>query len=68
MGARPAEGAAAHCKDCDGQRLNRIALNVRFRDRSIAQLTALAVTGLQAFLEGLALDKRETEIARDVCA
>ncbi|HSD73930.1 MAG TPA: excinuclease ABC subunit UvrA [Steroidobacteraceae bacterium] len=60
------EGDASHCRACNGQRLNPVALNVRFRERSIAQLTGLAVTGLQAFLKTLALDVRETEIARDV--
>ena len=60
------EGEDSHCQACHGHRLNPIALNVRFRDRSIAQLTGLAVTGLQTFLKALALDGRETEIARDV--
>jgi excinuclease ABC subunit A len=60
------EGDESHCSACHGARLNPVALNVRFRDRSIAQLTALPVTGLQDFLETLALDGREAEIARDV--
>jgi excinuclease ABC subunit A len=60
------EGAASHCRTCHGARLNPIALNVRFRDRSIAQLTALAVEGLQGFLRTLTLAGREAEIARDV--
>jgi excinuclease ABC subunit A len=45
-----------------------VALNVRFRDRSIAALTALPVSGLQAFLKTLALEGREAEVARDVLA
>jgi excinuclease ABC subunit A len=62
------EGDESRCKACNGARLNPVALNIRFRDRSIAQLTGLAVTGLQGFLRTLVLDARETEIARDVLA
>src|SRR5262245_22077783 len=62
------EGSAPACPDCNGQRLNPIALNVRFRDRSIAQLTALPVTGLQALIAKLKLRGREADIARDVLA
>ncbi len=34
---------AAPCPSCDGQRLNPVALAVRFRDHSIAELAALPV-------------------------
>ncbi len=60
------EGAESHCPSCLGQRLNPIALNVRFRSRSIAELTELPVTDLQAFLRQLSLRDRDAEIARDV--
>jgi excinuclease ABC subunit A len=60
------EGDESHCDACHGARLNPVALSVRFRDRSIAQLTALPVTGLQGFLRKLVLNGREAEIARDV--
>ena len=54
------------CASCHGARLNRQALAVRFHDRSIAELAALAVTDLGHFLAQLKLDARETAIARDV--
>jgi excinuclease ABC subunit A len=56
------------CTACDGQRLNPIALNVRFRSRSIAALTAESVAGAAEFLGKLRLDAREQEIARDLLA
>ncbi len=54
------------CSECNGQRLSPIALNVRFRDRSIAALTSEPVSGAAAFFEKLKLDPREKEIARDL--
>jgi len=60
------EGSAQACPDCQGQRLNPIALNVRFRGRSIAELTSLPVTELRAFARGLKLSARDAEITRDV--
>ncbi|HKE42993.1 MAG TPA: excinuclease ABC subunit UvrA [Steroidobacteraceae bacterium] len=62
------EGSAPACTDCQGQRLNPIALHVRFRDRSIAELTSLPVTGLRAFTRALKLSGRDAEITRDVLA
>ncbi|HTV50642.1 MAG TPA: hypothetical protein VME21_05610, partial [Steroidobacteraceae bacterium] len=56
------------CPACEGRRLNPIALNVRFRAQSIADLTTLSVSQAAAHLEGLALDAREREIARDLLA
>ena len=60
------EGDTASCEKCDGERLNPIALNVRFRSRSITALTALPAAKLGAFFDGLTLDGREGEIARDL--
>jgi excinuclease ABC subunit A len=54
------------CTACNGQRLSPIALNVRFRDHSIAALTAEPVAGAAAFFHKLKLDPREKEIARDL--
>ena len=54
------------CSACNGQRLSPVALNVRFRDRSIAALTAEAVAGAAEFVNKLKLDTREKEIARDL--
>ncbi len=54
------------CNTCKGQRLSPIALNVRFRERSIAALAAEPVTGATQFFGKLKLDSREKEIARDL--
>ncbi len=62
------EGDAEPCVVCGGQRLNPVALNVRFRGRSIAALTAGTVTKVAGFFRSLRLESRETEIARDLVA
>ncbi|MBK7251916.1 MAG: excinuclease ABC subunit UvrA [Gammaproteobacteria bacterium] len=56
------------CATCSGQRLNPVALAVRFRGRSIAQLTAEPVRGAAAFFARLRLSAREKAIARDLLA
>ena len=58
----------AACSACAGQRLGPIALNVRFRNRSIANLTGQAVAQSGEFFAKLDLDPRETQIARDLLA
>jgi excinuclease ABC subunit A len=63
-----AEEAAATCTECAGQRLNPIALNVLFRDTSIAALTNLPVQDFSAHLAKLKLVGRERDIARDLLA
>ncbi len=62
------EGEAQPCGDCHGQRLNRNALAVRWRDRSIAQLSSLAVRDAGAFFRDLETSGREADIARDILA
>jgi excinuclease ABC subunit A len=62
------EDDAKVCESCDGDRLNRVALNVRFRDRSIADLTRAAIDDTVGFVHKLKLTKREGEIARDLMA
>jgi excinuclease ABC subunit A len=62
------EGEAAACDDCHGQRLNPVALNVLFRERSIAALAALSVDAARRFFDGLKPAGREREIARDLLA
>jgi excinuclease ABC subunit A len=62
------EGRAEPCPACAGQRLNPTALAVRFRSRSIADLSRLSVSGVERFLGDLSLAGRETEIARDIVA
>ena len=56
------------CETCDGQRLNPIALHVKFRDRNIADLTRRAIDDTVGFISKLKLTKREGEIARDLMA
>jgi excinuclease ABC subunit A len=62
------EDEAHPCEACNGQRLNPIALNVRFRERSIAQMTAQSVRDMRKQFARLKLAGREQEIARDVIA
>ena len=54
------------CPACDGHRLNRDALAVRFDGQSIAQLTSLPVSRVAATFGKLSLKGRAAEIARDV--
>jgi len=56
------------CPSCDGKRLNPTALNVRFQDRSIADLTGQSVERMEQFVLGLDLQGRAGEIARDLIA
>jgi len=53
------------CPKCDGQRLNKAALAVRFRDRSIAQLAALSVDDAHKWFSQLKLKSHEQPIAKD---
>jgi excinuclease ABC subunit A len=62
------EGEAHTCPACDGRRLNPVARNVRFRDKGIADLTALPVSEVTKFFQALALAGRDAEIARDLLA
>ncbi|HEU4779028.1 MAG TPA: excinuclease ABC subunit UvrA, partial [Steroidobacteraceae bacterium] len=62
------EGETHTCETCDGQRLNQIALHVRFRDLNIADLAHLAIDETVRFVSKLRLSKREAEIARDLMA
>ena len=56
------------CSACDGQRLSPVALNVRFRDRSIAALAPSGRSSAGEFFSKLKLNAREKEIARDLLA
>ncbi len=63
------EGApmnAAPCPACGGARLNRTALAVSFRGRSIAALSELAVADFAGGLGSFKLQGRERAIARDL--
>jgi excinuclease ABC subunit A len=56
------------CQACEGHRLNPIALNVRFRDRSVASLAGGSVERTSEFFAKLKLNPRETQIGRDLLA
>jgi excinuclease ABC subunit A len=60
------------CPACNGKRLNREALAVRYRNQSIADITALAVGKVAAMFRDIDLDRnknaREAGIARDLLA
>jgi excinuclease ABC subunit A len=60
------EGEATPCPTCNGQRLNPVALNVTFKGKSIAELSALPVAQALEFFDRLKLQGREAEIARDL--
>jgi len=54
------------CPECNGQRLNREARNVRYREKSLPALTALPVEALGRVFEEVSLVGREVQIARDI--
>jgi excinuclease ABC subunit A len=56
------------CAGCAGKRLNPVALNVRFRGHSIADLAADPVAQAAEFFRRLKLAPREQQIARDLLA
>src|SRR6202034_1870266 len=56
------------CEHCGGARLNPVALHLRFRERSIGELTALPIGQLRTFFGQLSLGARESAIARDALA
>lgn len=60
------DGEEHPCTLCHGQRLNRVALAVSWRDKSIAEITALAVSDAHTFFTGLVTHGREADIARDI--
>ena len=56
------------CPECEGQRLNKDALAVRFRGQSIAEMSAQPISKAETFFEKLSVAGREAEIARDILA
>jgi len=56
------------CPACDGKRLNREALAVRFRDQTIADVSAQPISAAHHFFDKLKVAGREEEIARDILA
>ena len=63
------EGVAdTPCPDCGGTRLNPSARAVRFDGRAISAVAAWSVTEARAWVDGLRLEGRDAQIARDVVA
>jgi excinuclease ABC subunit A len=56
------------CPACEGKRLNREALAVRFRGQSIAAVSAQPISDAHRFFDKLKVAGREGEIARDILA
>jgi excinuclease ABC subunit A len=56
------------CPECEGKRLNKEALAVRFRGQSIADMSAQPISAAHRFFTKIAVAGREQEIARDILA
>jgi len=54
------------CPDCQGSRLKKESLAVKFRDRSIWEITRLPVKEAQEFFSLVKLDRRESVIAKQI--
>ncbi len=54
------------CPDCHGTRLNATARSVEFNDRGIGDVAAWSVGQAREWVEGLRLEGRDADIARDV--
>ena len=62
------QDSAAVCPSCQGQRLNPVALAVRYRERSIADYAAWPIAESERWFRRLRLAGREAAIARDIVA
>ncbi len=56
------------CPECDGRRLNREALAVRWQGRNIAEYAGQPIDHLKNLFESVNLSGRAQEIARDILA
>jgi excinuclease ABC subunit A len=56
------------CPDCGGTRLNPVARAVRFDGRAIGEVAAWSVADARRWVDGLRLEGRDAQIARDVVA
>ena len=61
-------GSAATCGDCGGGRLRPEARAVRFRERTIGEIGRLSIADARAWVENLALDGRDEQVAGDLLA
>ena len=62
------EAAERICPACSGARLKAESLAVRFRGRTISDITAMSVDAAGRYFSGLKPRGRESEIARDILA
>ena len=62
------EDGERFCRACQGHRLKREALSVKFQDQSIADITDLSVGEAERLFTRLRLRGRSAEIARDLLA
>ncbi|HEV3010227.1 MAG TPA: excinuclease ABC subunit UvrA, partial [Burkholderiales bacterium] len=56
------------CPECEGRRLNREALAVRWQGKSIAEYAGQPIAQLKNLFESISLTGRAQEIARDIVA
>ncbi|HWM45271.1 MAG TPA: excinuclease ABC subunit UvrA, partial [Burkholderiales bacterium] len=54
------------CPECEGRRLNREALAVRWQGKNIAEYAGQPIDALKGLFEKIDLKNREAEIARDI--
>ena len=62
------DGSAGSCGDCGGDRLRPEARAVRFRERTIGEIGRLSIADARAWVEDLALDGRDEQVAGDLLA
>jgi excinuclease ABC subunit A len=56
------------CPECEGRRLNREALAVRWQGKNIAEYAGRPIDALRSLFQEISLHGRESEIARDIVA
>ena len=61
-------GSAAICGDCGGDRLRPEARAVRFRERTLGEIGRLSIAEARGWVENLALDGRDEQVAGDLLA
>ncbi len=59
------DAASEICPSCHGERLNPIARNVRFADKTIGEISQMTVREAREFFSCLKLTGRDAEIAQD---
>ncbi len=58
--------AESHCYECDGARLNKVALSVTVGGKNIHELTELSITEIKKFISNLELTTKEEMIAHQI--